>query len=140
MHTSYLMKVLDNENLAKAIKVAVRKLKRIQFDAIAVIGNSGTLFGGALALKLKKPIFLVRKRGDGSHALTETPAFKVEGPIDRKSYVFVDDMVCSGTTRSFVVEMMTKHFPEVRQVGTYQYRGEVWSPVEQYMPPPDFHD
>ncbi len=91
----------------------------MEFDAIAVTGNSGAIFGGALALAMKKGLILVRKPDDHSHAKR-----LVEGDDSYQTYIFVDDMVCTGETRYRVIAAIQNHFPHMRRVGSYEYNVE----------------
>lgn len=113
---SYLRPVIDPKEFPLTIKNAKKALRYKKFDAIAVRGNSGTLFGGALALAMKKSLFLIRKRSDNAHAF-----LAVEGDKAAKRYIFVDDLIDSGCTRSEVKRQMTAFFPDCQYVGDYLY-------------------
>lgn len=81
MRSNYLHDVLTGERLKAKVETAVRVLREFEqkqpFDAIAVRGNSGTIFGGALAMMLDKGLILVRKPGESSHSYLD-----VEGDVD----------------------------------------------------------
>lgn len=53
MHSPYLGMILDHAKLQVAVETAVRELAAhsVQFDAIAVTGNSGTIFGGGAVIR-----------------------------------------------------------------------------------------
>jgi adenine/guanine phosphoribosyltransferase-like PRPP-binding protein len=124
--TDYLYKVLDHKALINAVRAAQLKLakEKVEFDAIAVTGNSGTLFAGALAVALNKPIILVRKPGESSHS-----NHTVEGPYTGiSSYIFVDDFICSGKTLKRVKDAIRNEsaFAKLVFKGTYSYSGNLF--------------
>jgi hypoxanthine phosphoribosyltransferase len=115
-HTDYLRKALNPEELRKGIKTAKARIKesRVEFDAIAVRGNSGVLFGSVLAYELKKPLILVRK--DSSHSM-----YNVEGELNAKTYLIVDDFTATGNTVRTIIDEIEK-FNHAVPVGLYQYK------------------
>lgn len=127
IHTDYLNSVLNPAVLPKTLKESIAAIKKsgLVFDAIAVRGNSGTLFGGLLGYKLKKPVILVRK-GHDDHALMN---YRVEGPRDAKTYLIVDDFVASGATARTIIESVEK-FNHAKPVGLLQYK---YGTVESFM-------
>lgn len=88
--SQYMHPTLNLQEFKTNIKRAKARLKGLDFQAIAVIGNSGTLFGGALALAMNKDIILGRKDGLSTHCKD-----KVEGFIpsygEKCKYLIVDD-------------------------------------------------
>ncbi|MCE5309652.1 MAG: phosphoribosyltransferase domain-containing protein [Acidobacteriales bacterium] len=118
-HTDYLETLFDKEQFCAAIRNAMDDLTGVAFDAIAVTGNSGAIFGGALAVAMNKSLFLVRKPNDDTHS-----GYRIEGPDEAQSYVFVDDCVDTGITLRRVHEAMSKEFPNVKYLGCYTYRDD----------------
>lgn len=124
VHTDYLDKILNVQTLIGCVAVAKDRLKHYNFDAIAVTGYSGTVFGGALSVALAKPLIIVRKDvvrkdvdlGENSHS-----SQLVEGETDIRTYVFVDDFIFSGSTKERVIEKITE-FNGAICVGTYMYK------------------
>lgn len=116
IHTNYLTSILDLYVFRKNITKAKKALKAVNFDAFAVSGNSGTIMGGALALALKKKLILVRKPSDNSHS-----SYTVEGDDSVTSFMFLDDQISTGATRTRVVAAMKAWLPTVKFVGTYLY-------------------
>lgn len=92
-HTSYLNE-LDPEQGIRAVQDGTRRLRDIDFDAIAFSGMSGALVAPAIAMALRAPLLLVRKDTDDSHA----GKGRVEGALDAETYVIVDDFISSGAT------------------------------------------
>ena len=124
--SAYLNIVLDNTKFKLALSAACRKLRNKKFDAIAVTGNSGTLFGGALALKLKKRVILVRKPGVDSHGTELEILFET---VD--SYIFVDDFIDSGATIKRVISTITSKDENMQLVGAYLYRDKTFVPKNE---------
>ena len=122
MVAEYLGTVLDPKRFRLALRTAVRKLKPKTFEAIAVTGNSGAIFGGALAVALNKPLILVRKPGIDSHGS------QLQGIGSPKSYIIVDDFISTGETVRRVCDIIEKHAPAgLDLVGGYFYKdGPVW--------------
>ena len=132
IHTNYLTSVLDLNHFRKGISAAKKALKPIEFDAFAVTGNSGTLFGGALALAMKKKLILVRKPSDNSHS-----TYSVEGDDAIQRYVFLDDQVSTGATKTRVEREMKAWLSKVEFVGTYLYNNSgYWAYNPNYVVPP----
>jgi hypothetical protein len=98
------------------IRTAKKKLKEVEFDAFAVSGNSGTLMGGAMSAAMKKKMILVRKPSDNSHS-----SYTVEGDESILRFVFLDDQIATGATRTRVVTTVKAWLPKVEFVGTYLY-------------------
>ena len=106
--SKYLTRQLDTTRRRLVIRSVVEALWRskVEFDAIAVRGVSGLLIGPAVADHLRKHLLVVRKPRETYH--TDR---LVEGEMDIKSYVIVDDIIASGDTVRSILE-------GVRQVST----------------------
>lgn len=88
--------------LAKRVATRIKKSK-IRFAAIAFRGMSGGLIAPLVAAQLNKKLIVVRKRGEQSHA-----QYHVEGYIDSKTYIIIDDLVDTGDTcRDIMDELCT---------------------------------
>jgi adenine/guanine phosphoribosyltransferase-like PRPP-binding protein len=119
IHSDYLACLFDRnrfQTIVKIAKVELNPKKFGEFDAFVVTGNSGTIFGGVLAMAMKKNLILVRKPSDDGHS-----CYKVEGDMGSKSYVFLDDFIGSGATFKRTTEKMIEEFPNCQMVGTYEY-------------------
>ncbi len=75
-----------------------------EWDSIVVTGVSGLLVGPAVALRLHKPLVVVRKPGDHSHCTTLIENFQNIG----KRYLFLDDFISTGTTKKRVLGAINK--------------------------------
>lgn len=114
---SYSEELYNPTKLKLAVTTAVKILTpyRDEFDSIVVRGVSGTTFGGALSIRLRKPLFVVRKPSDKSHEGTNT---LVTGNGQPKRWLFVDDFMCMGETFR-----ICKKVVGVGCVGYYLYSG-----------------
>lgn len=116
---SHLDNVLIMDRFKKRLKHAVKKLKDVDFDTVAVSGHSGVIFGSALAIAMDKKLVIVRKKSDkeNSHSW-----LYVEGEIGKK-YIVVDDFISSGTTRERVRRRLaqSEDFSRMKMVGTWEY-------------------
>lgn len=122
--TSYLGSVLDPESLKEAIAIFKHASRAVgfQFDAIAVRGNSGTLFGGALSVATSRPLILVRKQAELSHS-----NMGVEGAVKAQRYLFVDDIMFSGHTFRSTVKSISDLGHGGKCVGVFLYNaGHYW--------------
>ena len=100
------------ETLAKELKHALtvfgRLRKKVQFDAIAFTGSSGAAIAFNIATKFGIPLIYVRKKSEISHGV------KVEcngggGDNFIKSYMIVDDFICSGHTITTIINSITDY-------------------------------
>lgn len=116
IETDYLSKIFNLKKFNEAIVKATKKLSTVEFDSIAVTGNSGTLFGGALSIATQKKLILVRKPNDSSHSERQ-----IEGDFSGKNYIFVDDLRTTGTTEKSVINKINHDFPGIKYAGSYMY-------------------
>lgn len=114
MFSGYLDVCFINKRRKAVIKEAKRRLKNVQFDAVAVRGVSGMAMGFSIADALGKDIVVVRK-GENRHSY-----FNVEYPERVKTYVIVDDFIDGGST----VRAITEAMPDRKCVGIYLYKTE----------------
>lgn len=136
VHAGYLSMILDPKEFEHKLDRAEEALKNVDFDAFAVRGNSGVLFGGALAARMHKGIILVRKPDDRSHS-----GMSVEGWTAGKKYLFLDDFVSSGATRRDVITAVrdNQFFNHYQYVGDYLYRDTKYIP-RAIEPEPEAED
>lgn len=115
MHSNYLDCILCPASLKTLVAAATKKLRKVNFDAIAFRGMSGTIFAAPLAMQLKKQLLLVRKK-DGSHS-----DYDVEGDYDIINYIIVDDFVSTGKTIKCIRDKVKKNISGSKLVGLYLY-------------------
>ena len=77
-----------------------------RFDVIAVTGMSGALVGAPVALRLKKPLAVIRKdTGDSHHG---RGAIIGHAELRQSRALFLDDFVSGGTSRLRVISAALK--------------------------------
>lgn len=98
-------------------KTIVRQLKKIniKFDSIAVQGYSCTVISSAVAALMNKEIIVVRKKGEKRHSGAE-----VEGVVQGKKYIIIDDFVSTGATVRRIIDMVGADGGEFVGLFTYQ--------------------
>jgi adenine/guanine phosphoribosyltransferase-like PRPP-binding protein len=135
IRSNYLSILFSSESFHNALLKAKNDLKGKHFDAFAVRGSSGMIFGGALAELMGKQLILVRKPKDSTHAWRT-----VEGDDSIKTYIFVDDCIDTGHTFKTVYRKIRKEFPKMKIVGAYLYSDislKGFNPIEKakvYLP------
>jgi len=125
--TGYMDKALDN--LADVIAEAQTALADVEFDTLVGTGFSGGVVIPALALAMDKKWTLIRKESDDSHH----GGGRLIGSLGKR-WVFVDDFVSSGATRTRVLEKIEAgavlHDLTSEYVGDYLYG--IWEPDERF--------
>ncbi len=119
IRSSYLAPVLDKTQFPKLIQKAVDVLSGVEFDAIAIRGNSGALFGGALSLRMDKALWLVRKDMDNAHS-----GYILEGDIHAERFIILDDLVATGITVRNIYQNVMRFHPtpsKLELMGLYTY-------------------
>jgi orotate phosphoribosyltransferase-like protein len=108
------------EAVAKTLAAAKHLKFEHDFDTIAFCGTSGAAMAFILAHELKVELLCVRKKDDGSHFL-EFNKNPLEGNVDAKKYLIVDDFVCSGRTVNYIIESINTHMPTAKCVAMVMY-------------------
>ena len=128
LHTSYLVDGLNIEKRREAMEWAEAMLRTIdrgqKFDAIAFSGMSGALVGPSLADRLNKKILVVRKEADVSS--NQHNAYFVEGYRGPGRYIFVDDLIATGSTWKYVRRQLEEFDSSWIYSGSVLYRNKVY--------------
>ncbi len=107
-------------NLPEVIETAKERLAGVEFDTLVGTGFSGGVVIPALALAMGKNFVLIRKETDDSHH----GKGNLLGQLGEK-WIFVDDFISSGKTRTRVIEKINKATAELdvdsEFVGQYMY-------------------
>jgi adenine/guanine phosphoribosyltransferase-like PRPP-binding protein len=114
----------DLHGYADEVKQTVSALRERdgEYDVIVVQGMSGVLLGGPVSLILNKPLCVVRKPHDDSHAGTEP----INGVVCQNSRcLFLDDFISMGNTRARCQQAVEAE--NGRMVLTYEYAYDRWS-------------
>lgn len=93
-HAKYLKAAIDPSHRPATIAWLLGRLRKVDFDAIAVTGISGVTIGSMVAYAMNKELIVVRTPYDNE---THSP-YRVEMSGKAKSYVIVDDLTSSGRT------------------------------------------
>jgi orotate phosphoribosyltransferase-like protein len=125
IQTDYLNRVYEVKLFVKVVDRAVKTLtafrKKNHFDAIAFTGTSGAALAYPLSIKMKVPLICVRKSVKDNHY-----GSKLEGCINARTYIIVDDFICSGSTMRKIEKAVKKGIwyrenTEPKLVGVYLY-------------------
>ena len=112
-------------DLEGVIETAKERLKGVDFDTLVGTGFSGGVVIPALALAMGKKFVLIRKETDDSHHGKGL----LLGELGQR-WIFVDDFVASGKTRTRVIDKINSEAPGLSAlVGQYMYLG--WSGVDE---------
>lgn len=109
------------DGLEDAVREAVTTLRphKRDFDSIVVSGMSGVIVGLPTALRLHKPLVVVRKAEDGSHhgggnfINAEKLGYRA---------LFLDDFIHRGTTLDYVRDKVKGQGAKI--AGKYLYQGD----------------
>ena len=117
MDSNYLNDILKHGGLKQVVDRLVQILRRKnapEFDAIACCGCSGFLVAPAVALRLKKNLIIIRKSIANCHS-----RLLVEGPLNTKKYIIIDDLIDKGNTIKKILKAM--EYENSICVGIYLY-------------------
>jgi hypothetical protein len=99
---------------------------RTRFDFIAVSGLSGAIVGAPVALRLRRPLVVVRKPEDKHHGCSD-----LVGELDAVGrYVVLDDLISIGHTFTRIrcrLSLPGAHGVAPRYVGVYLYSDRLLS-------------
>lgn len=130
---------LTPTKVRETVRRAVQALRPMtdQFDAIAFCGMSGAVIAPIVALRLNKPLIVVRKPEptDPDRQLATHSSYTVEGMLNCKSYLIVDDLVCSGATRNYIIKEIRDWQEQYGHAaaefkGVWQYLYNSWAPAQ----------
>jgi adenine/guanine phosphoribosyltransferase-like PRPP-binding protein len=111
-----LKKNLRRRQLNRAAKILRKGNFHRTFDAIAITGVSGSLFGIPLAYMLGKELIIIRK-AEKRHGGRIGPGGYLLGQKNARRYIIVDDLSESGHTLKFIRRSVRKHSPRAQLVG-----------------------
>lgn len=119
----------DLNGFAETVSQTVSALRsqRREFDAIVVQGLSGIVVGAPVALRLRKPLVILRKETDDPHQQRwETTHYKWinETKLGRRA-LFLDDFISGGSTLRRVEDAVTSRGAQL--VAKYLYRDDEYA-------------
>jgi hypothetical protein len=135
-HTGYL------DDIPETVRKAEEDLRpfKHRFDFIAVTGMSGVLIGSPAAIRLRRPLVVLRKENDSSHSWGQD---LINSDAAKGRYIILDDFIAGGSTyrrlrQRFDEGWMGDH---TRYAGAYLYSERIISwdgdDVIHYDPPVD---
>lgn len=112
------------DDLGVAVREAAKALNphRLDFDVLVATGMSGACVAFPLALRLRKPVAILRKPSDDCHQARSRFAWIGDAHVQGGRALFVDDFMASGDTYERVREAVTTLGGQ--NVGTYLYGGD----------------
>lgn len=116
--SSYLGCALRPDLRKEVIRLLVERMTSFgldKFDTIVFRGMSGTLIAPSVADILGKNMVVVRK-SDGSHS-----SYVIEGFMDLKNYVIIDDLIFSGSTVRTILESIHTWNPKCETINPPEY-------------------
>lgn len=122
-------------DLDLTVTQSVRTLRQHapEFDCIVVTGVSGLSVGAPVAMKLKKPLLVLRKEEEDTH---DAPG-NLLGAIDLEAnprVLFLDDLIASGDTlgrcRDAIDAMARVYGTKARVTHTYTYEVDRFRELE----------
>lgn len=125
VRSDYLHTALSPGYVQKFLKSVVPFTKKYQFDAIAFRGMSGALLAPILALKTKKSLIMVRKPKGRDEASGDHSWYRVEGDVEAKRYLILDDFMCSGNTVFTIIRDVSRFAPDARCIGALFYKNHL---------------
>lgn len=126
IQTVYLKSVYEldkfQKTVNKTVTIAEQLHKKYQFDTIVFCGMSGAAMAFILSHRLRLPLICVRKADDTSHfhGYFRKDRF-LEGNLDAKRYLIVDDFIATGRTVNMIVERIHKEVPDAQCVSLLMY-------------------
>lgn len=126
--TDYLQNVYNPNKFTDLVKKSIATanfiMSQVHFDSIVFTGSSGAAMAFILSIEMNIPLIHIRKR-DGSHYLRYKDKDKndslIEGFLESKRYIFLDDMISSGETFRNVLNIMYEVQPKSECVGAFMY-------------------
>lgn len=125
---SYISDSLSPTKLTRIVNRTVAKIisTKIHYDALLIRGTSGALIAGALAVKLHKPIIMIRKENQHAHS-TSTIEFPECWNISTPGLrlMFIDDGISSGATINACIDTLKTDTSVAKIVGAVMYNQNV---------------
>jgi len=127
IRSDYLSSVYNvnafQDTVKATIKTAKKMMEKCQFDTIVFTGNSGSALAYILSAEMHIPLICLRREGEQSHFVRdrEDDDFLLEGSLDCKRYIIVDDFIVSGATIRRIAKAMHDGMETAKCVGILLY-------------------
>ena len=123
VQTDYLSEVFEvtrfKHNIGLTIRMAKKIMLDLPFDSIAFTGTSGAALAFILSAEMGIPLLCVRKQSENSHYVRTTGL--LEGNVNTRKYLFVDDFTSSGATFDRVRKYLEEKLPKAQCVAALMY-------------------
>jgi adenine/guanine phosphoribosyltransferase-like PRPP-binding protein len=123
--TVYLRTIFYPDIFPRTIEKTLAAARVLQvehgYDTIAFCGMSGAAMAFVLGYELEMPLLCVRKIEDASHFHDMSKSKVLEGNIDTKKYLIVDDFISSGRTVNYIMDSIQKSIPGAECVAMLMY-------------------
>ena len=123
--TAYLRTIFYPDVFPRTIEKtlgAARMLKEeYGYDTIAFCGMSGAAMAFILAYELEVHLLCVRKGTDDSHFHDVSRGRMLEGNVDTKKYLIVDDFISSGRTVNYIMDSIQANSSHAECVAMLMY-------------------
>jgi adenine/guanine phosphoribosyltransferase-like PRPP-binding protein len=123
---AHLRRAIPRVEVNEIIRYFVPQLKAFEldygaFDTFAFCGMSGALIAPILAHLMEKELLMVRKNGGADNSNASRAGFYVEGFVQAKRIIVVDDLIGTGATMKNIREGITQGYPEAKFVAMLLY-------------------
>lgn len=124
IRTSYLQSIFEIDLFSSTVNTTVIAAEAIKkkhnFDTIAFSGMSGAMMAPILSHWLNVPMLCIRKFDDVSH-YTLGHLSPLEGHIDTRRYMIVDDFISTGNTINRIITSISRETPSAQCVAILMY-------------------
>jgi orotate phosphoribosyltransferase len=100
----WIIPLVEPARRREAVEKTRRRITRLEFDAVAFTGLSGSVIAGAVVSAMDKYLYCVRKSAENRHS-----EYQVEGPSTGLRYVVIDDFISTGETIKRIIELVGAH-------------------------------
>jgi len=113
IRSSYLYDAFNVTIMRRMVSGLVKLIKEseIEYDSIACRGVSGLMIASPVALRLNKPLIVIRKGTSNCHS-----SIAVEGYLSPDlRYIIIDDFISSGNTIKEIIKEIEDYYIERRK-------------------------
>lgn len=120
INTKYLNKVYETKKFKATVDKVVKEIRKIhkktKINAIAFTGSSGAALAYPVSYITGIPLLCVRKSTKDNHYHN-----KLEGYVNPKNYVIIDDIIATGRTVKSIRKAIAKESPKSKLLNVVLY-------------------